>query len=82
MCAAVLYCAVLCWVVNYCSVRWGLVGAVAHGTGHNDLKREVVTTTNVATPGNVAKKTLPENVANFVGGYIFGKPHTQKCSRA
>ena len=32
----------------------------------------LVTTRNVATPGNVAKKTLPENVANFVGGYIFG----------
>ena len=26
-----------------------------------------VTTRNVATPGNVAKKALPENVANFVG---------------
>ena len=24
----------------------------------------------------------PENEANFVGGYIFGEPHTQKCSRA
>ena len=42
----------------------------------------LVTTRNVATPGNVAKKTLPENVANFVGGYIFGEPHAQKCSRA
>ena len=31
-----------------------------------------VITRNVATPGNVAKKTLPENVANFVGGYISG----------
>ena len=41
-----------------------------------------VTTRNVATPRNVAKKTLPEKVANFVGGYIFGEPHTQKCSRA
>ena len=41
-----------------------------------------VTTRNVATPGNVAKKTLPENLPNFVGGYIFGEPHTQKCSRA
>ena len=32
-----------------------------------------VTTRNVARPGNVAKKALPENVANFVGGYtLFG----------
>ena len=37
-----------------------------------------VTTRNEATPGNEAKKTLPENVANFVGGYIFWEPHTQK----
>ena len=35
-----------------------------------------VTTRNVATPGNVANTTLPENVANFVGGYIFREPHT------
>ena len=38
----------------------------------------LVTTRNEATPGNEAKKTLPENVANFVGGYIFWEPHTQK----
>ena len=42
----------------------------------------LVTTRYVATPENVAKKTLPENAANFVEGYIFGEPHTQKCSRA
>ena len=39
-----------------------------------------VTTRSVATPENVAKKTVPENVTNFVGGYIFGEPHIQKCS--
>ena len=32
-----------------------------------------VTTRNVATPGNVAKKNLPKNLANFVGVYIFGE---------
>ena len=41
-----------------------------------------VTTRNVATPENVPKKALPENVATFVDGYIFGEPHTQNCSRA
>ena len=30
-----------------------------------------VKTRNVATPENVAKKALPQNVATFVGGYIF-----------
>ena len=39
-----------------------------------------ITTRNVATPENVAKRTLPENVDNFAGGYIFGEPHTRKCS--
>ena len=29
-----------------------------------------------------SQKNLTRNVANFVGGYIFGEPHTQKCSRA
>ena len=29
-----------------------------------------------------SQQALPENVANFLGGYIFGEPHTQKCSRA
>ena len=57
---------------------------VSGNNGPSSSSRHVgpVTTRNVATPGNVAKKTLPENVANFVGGYIFGEPHTQKCSGA
>ena len=43
--------------------------------GHGEVNADLaglVTTRNVATPENVSNKTLPENVANFVGGYIFG----------
>ena len=62
----------------------------AERKGHTDhlvkvissLYARIVATGNVGTPGNVAKKTLPENVANVVGGYIFGEHHTQKCSSA
>ena len=78
---------VLGLVTNNASPGW--LGRAIRHRSLNDILKQMnkslnactvgpVTTRNEATPGNEAKKTLPENVANFVGGYIFWEPHTQK----
>ena len=46
---------------------------------HNYFKPELLMV-GLVTTRNVAKKTLPENVANFVGGYIFGEPYPENVA--